>query len=349
MSDDLLVSIISLLPGSEAVRSCVLSRRWEKLWTFTTGTLSIHEPSMRPSNFFTLTLTMPEQQRFLDPNKAKLISWVNRALKEHQAPTIEEFSIRSSVLDSSSASDIDTWLHFAVTKNVQRLHLNFTPTCPSTRVAKWAEKYHFPPLAIRDERSSSAFKSLTQLSLLYIIVDDQQLHHFLSSCPFLTKLVVVASPALVHLRVAGPPSLKLNHLNITCCFNLESMEISAPNLVFFRYSGHAISISLTNFPKLVEAHFGGDYVQTLINHIPDHISYLSPLKALTLMFFRMQNIWIGHEIPELLNLKQLVLMEVFAYDDESLLPLTHLLKAAPFLHRFALTLRITRTFTQSSS
>ncbi|XP_035542826.1 uncharacterized protein LOC109014777, partial [Juglans regia] len=172
------------------------------------------------------------------------------------------------------------------------------------------------------------------LCLTAVEVTGLVLEYILSKCPFLEVLHVKISESLVNLKVAGP-SLKLKRLEILRCEYLENLEISAMNLVSFKYRGPEITkIVLEHVPKLVDLSLACHYACFFVNHSSQFSSCLSQLKTLELdlgveKYFRFPR------FPELTNLRQLKL-RVNARDVETLLHCTSLLKASPYLEKFSL-------------
>lgn len=124
--------------------------------------------------------------------------------------------------------------------------------------------------------------SLTSLCLTAVEVTGLVLEYILSKCPFLEVLYVEISESLVNLKVAGP-SLKLKRLEKLRCVYLENLEISAMNLVSFKYRGPEITkIVLEHVPKLVDLSLACHYACFFVNHSSQFSSCLSQLKTLEL-------------------------------------------------------------------
>ncbi|XP_059658962.1 putative F-box/FBD/LRR-repeat protein At1g66300 [Cornus florida] len=71
-------------------------------------------------------------------------------------------------------------------------------------------------------------------------------------------------------------------LEITYCFNVESIEISAMNLVSFMYFGPKISLPFKTIKEPIERYIRGDYYNYLICNFWEISRHLSQLESLTL-------------------------------------------------------------------
>nr|POE48561.1 hypothetical protein CFP56_49855 [Quercus suber] len=145
-------------------------------------------------------------------------------------------------------------------------------------------------------------------------------------------LHVESSASLVNLKPSRP-LLKLKHLEILRCVFLKEIEISAVNLVSFKYFGLKIRLHLGDVPSLVDVSVEGLYASYFVQKCCPISSYLSQLQTIVL------DVYVERfpKFPELRNLRQLTLI-VSSYLASSLLCCTSMLKAPPFLHKFTLEL-----------
>ncbi|KAG8380809.1 hypothetical protein BUALT_Bualt06G0055100 [Buddleja alternifolia] len=183
---------------------------------------------------------------------------------------------------------------------------------------------------------STGLKYLKALSLKCVNVSEEALEFFLSSCSVLQYLSIHGSGDLVNVKVSGS-SLMLKYLEIVFCLGIETIEISNVNLVSFSYLGPAINLIISNVPMLDEISIGEGY-SGLENNVFGQLSCcLYQLEILTLDIYRPEENIKIYVFPVLPNLKQLIL-KVGAWDDDSLLEFTSLIKACPKLNRFVLQL-----------
>ena len=98
---------------------------------------------------------------------------------------------------------------------------------------------------------------IISLCLSYVEVTGEVVGFVLSNCPLIEVLHVKASASLVNLEYSVP-LLKLQHLEVLRCFFLKKIEISAINLVSFKYYGRRkLSVRLGDLPNLVEVSVKG--------------------------------------------------------------------------------------------
>ncbi|OMP05504.1 hypothetical protein COLO4_08802 [Corchorus olitorius] len=340
LSDDILVSILSYLTIKGATRTCVLSRRWEKLWTFRTnlvfdGTETLYsiEDDIQYESFC-------EFERF------QFIGLVNKVVESHKGQILDEFRICFD-LGYRHSSMIDHWIHFAARSKVKRLELNFTQDWYSFKLP-----YIFPNLTHDSlnfhqmgKLGPDSFSSLTSLCLNSLHSDSQSIEYFLSNCPSLEELCLHGVPHLENLKVYGS---SLKHLKIICCLVLDNLEISATSLVSFMYYGFmGTNMSFKSLPSLVESYIGGFYCNDLKYMFSQLFSgCLSKLTKLTWTLFSgclskltkltLDCEWMQLDFPEnypqLINLKQLEL-KVTEYKYQSILPCLELIEACPMLSR----------------
>ncbi|XP_059657263.1 F-box/LRR-repeat protein At3g59200-like isoform X1 [Cornus florida] len=327
LPDVILVSILSLLTMKEAGRSSLLSKRWRYVWTYITD-LNFDASHI----IYGLEL----EDKELEEGRPFYLSWVNQVLNSFNGPCIDQFRVQFD-LDKTCRFDIDNWVNFAIEKRVKRLDLDlFQP-------GRTTEGYNFPDTdRITNHLHSLSLgftrcNSLTNLLLKDVNVTGQVLEDFLTNCPFLEQLSVANSECLVNLKVH---SLKLKRLEITYCDNVESIEISAMNLVSFNYSGPKISQPFKNVNELVELNIGGDYYDYLIYNFFEISSYLSHLESLTLTMTSVENGIKFAKFPVFDKLKQLELKIYVTSEYQSLLVFALLIEACPFLNKFVLQLEL---------
>ncbi|KAJ4709471.1 Fbd-associated f-box protein [Melia azedarach] len=263
LPDDILVNIISRLTLKEAARTSVLSSRWKYLWTFTS---SLKFDPGRSILRYTLGMNPSEEER------SKYINWVNKVLESHRG-SINEFKVIFDLGDAH-ASSITNWIYTAISKRVQSLALYFIHLGPT---------YTFPQECCNILKNQCGIKSLRYLCFYGVNVTGEILEFFIYNCP-LDGLYVVWSSTLSSLKVVGS-STQLKYLGINYCRNLKEVKISAPNLLFFDYTGPKIKLHVENVPQLFDVTIGGSDRVEPGQVISPIVSYFPQLKNLDLRFY----------------------------------------------------------------
>ena len=252
----------------EAIRTSVLSHRWECLWSFT-DTLDFDDPDTMQE--------IDDRKKKLKTERKKFVKRVNRILGLHQASTINKFRVCFE-LGKNSTRYIDSWLDFAISKRVKRLELDFTPLESMRHYYTFS---HEQLTRIISKIGVHCINFLTSLTLKYVNVTGELLEHCLSICPVLEKLHVARCQSLVRLKISGP-SLQLKYLHIINCSQIESIDIFAPNLESFGFVGPRIELYVNYAPCLLDVLIGATYL-VRINYLFCPLSnYLSQLQRLTL-------------------------------------------------------------------
>ncbi|KAH0730391.1 hypothetical protein KY289_001579 [Solanum tuberosum] len=239
LPDSLLLQILSLLPTEEAVTTCILSKRWQCLWT------SLDTFSFSPRCFWRRNNGFP--------------SFVDYVLSHSNASKITKFEIDCSRMYNYK-SQINQWLTFAVEKNVQHVALYSHPpyilpltffTCSSLITL------HLVKSSLVSD-SVIAWKSLKTIKLEEMEVGDAEIKNLLSGCP--------ALETIVFNRVGGFRRLEINSLKVKS-LKLEgywvnyagkrdgSFEICVPYLQHLELSHdfHDFKCSLVDVSSVVNA------------------------------------------------------------------------------------------------
>ncbi|CAA0836605.1 Unknown protein [Striga hermonthica] len=333
LTDDILVSILSRVKLKEAAVTSILSRRWRYVWT--------HLARFNFNGNKMLDKTAANR-KLKSSERPKYINWVNRVVRQHKGEIVDSVRICFD-LDKSSKCALDNWVKFAISKGVQRLELDLLENSETLRQPM--RNYTFPYKQLCKKMSMKNVMRpnfgqmkccLKALSLKCVTVSEEAFDCILSECPLLKYLSIHGSGDLVNVKVCRP-SLMLKHLEIVFCLGIETIEISNVNLVSFSYLGPGIDLVINNVPMLDEISIGEGY-SGLENNVFGQLSCcLYQLEVLTLEIYRPEeNIKIS-AFPELPKLKKLIL-KVGAWNDDSLLEFTSLVKACPNLNRFVLQL-----------
>ncbi|PQQ10357.1 F-box/LRR-repeat protein [Prunus yedoensis var. nudiflora] len=351
LADEVLVSILTLLPLNEAATTSILSKRWRYLCRYVLASTMTLNFDAEKTLCSLIDLNREEREQKI----SRYVDWVNSVVEQHTWPNIEQFRI-SFDLDNSFSSSINKWIQFALKKRVQILELDFSEDGIHHRQKSC---YNFPHELLGINRGSTStavcceipslnpcvylgLKSIRVLHFNFVDVAEEVIECFLSNCPVLERLSVFHSPNLINLRVVGP-SIALKYLVIRRCNSLESIEICDANLVSLSYVGNEISLLLRNVPLLVEVSISEDcicnnFIEVAFTQLSCCLSQLEILKLTDqIVPYKRDRIF-----PILANLKHLEI--IFEEDNVcGLLQLTSFFRASPCLHRLVLYLQMDYT------
>ncbi|PPS09564.1 hypothetical protein GOBAR_AA11074 [Gossypium barbadense] len=335
LPDDVLMGILSFLPPEEAVlKTSFLSHRWKQLW------------ESLPVSGFNFRVPMPvccrgghvKNLKDLRDGKyitvedmkrecSKFVEWVNNVMISHQGSTIDELRVRF-YLDKDSQRYIDKWIEIAMRKQVKKLELDF----PSLLHRPSNAYYPFP------QECFPGIEFLTSLCLVNVGVSDEAMEFVLSNYPMLETLHLRNSPLLIHPKVSGS-SLRLKHLNISHSESIQTIEISAPNLVSFEYHKlRKVPFHIWYAPKLSELDYSNWLDFNIAYLVSQLYNYLPQLVTLRLSLFLMDL----PRFPKFTSLRNLTC--ITARIDNRLLLLKSLIQASPFLHKFKLLIKDHKEF-----
>ncbi|KAL8043393.1 hypothetical protein ABFX02_09G117000 [Erythranthe guttata] len=333
LPEDILIHIMSRMSIKDAVRTSVLSRRWRYLWMYISQKLEFDD---RYDRNITLLDDADERSGIVIKRK-KFKTWVKHILKLHRGQRVDSLVIRFTNLRLRYlSSDIDSWIYFAVEKEVKLFELNLSVE------DGFHCSYKFPNIDKLRSREvkvkSPVFGSLRSLRLVDVDIEDEVVKYLLASCPCVEYLCIRASNTTKNLEVVDPlPNLK--ELEISDCCNLESLDISANNLVSCTYQGKKIRSPFKKTPNLTELTLGGEFCHSFIFEPNKHSSYSAQLVKLVLNLKTMapERTNVPCDLPQLDSLKRLELNTV-TKTDESFLFFLSLIKASPNLHEFKIKL-----------
>lgn len=351
LPDEILVSVLSLLPLKEAQATCVLSKRWHCVWA------SLMALNFDTNKRLSCLKGLKPKARDLELIH-RYVGWVNSVVEQHKGPRIDQFRV-SYFLNEKFSSSIDKWIEFALRKGVQMLELNLleyayyctirpgyafphkllglnVEESSSSRKEESARKHLCPDSPSHQPCVCVGFKSLRVLTLECVDISGEVLAYFLRSCPVMERVSVYGSSKLVNLRVVSP-SFALKYLVIQRCSNIESIEIVDAHIVSFAYDGgEKIRLRLENVPLLVEVsiqehreYYSFLSMDVLFASLSSYISQLEILKMNNTILYCKEY----YVVPMLPNLKYLGLS---FKDDEALMQLALFLKASPYLQRLVI-------------
>ncbi|XP_024200141.1 F-box/LRR-repeat protein At3g03360 [Rosa chinensis] len=244
LPDEILVSILSLLPLKEAQATSVLSKRWRRVWASIITLNFDCAPTISSFIWSYISSKSYNLKSEVEAEISRFVPWINSVVEQHNVPCIEHFRVCSH-LNQEFASSIDKWVQFAMEKGVRTLELDFSVwgcVPPMYTFPHYLLKHlcddHIP---IQGPCACIGLKSLKVLNFNCVNVAGEVLEYFLSNCTVLEQLLVCESPSLIDLRVVGS-SVALKYLLVQDCSNIKSIEIYDAKLISFIYKGEPESI-----------------------------------------------------------------------------------------------------------
>lgn len=264
LPDELLCSILSEMPIKEAVRSCILSKRWRYLHT------------QLPKLIIAPDLFMVKQ--YPDPLSIRKVEDVISHILLSHSSDVETFDLSTyskSFLWRFQSENVWKWIQLVASKKIQCLSLrNFPqerilpPTlfCCNTLTRLELSNYiisTIPP-------SFGGFQHLITCELLNVKFKDDSLDRLISLCPQLENLCI--------LNYFGPRTINISASKITTlCVSLHTrraeLYISCPSLISlellstnYYYIKH-LSVNGLLFQELssavwcLEMHGGGNLIE----------------------------------------------------------------------------------------
>ncbi|PIA64222.1 hypothetical protein AQUCO_00100007v1, partial [Aquilegia coerulea] len=254
LSDSILVQILSFLPMEDAVKTGILSKRWDHLWT-KVRSLYFNGPLSRKRT-----------------GQEKFISFVNHTLSLVDGDKIEEFSLDfnqspSEVMKGEEETemrmfdlDIDRWIRCAARRKVEVLHLNFSynpSDGPPVGVPYKLPAHLFNNDSIEELMFCFCsinpirpiqWNNLKSLFLYNIQLDDVLIQNILSGTPLLEILRLSECNGMRILNVTSP---NLKSLAL-CLKSGPCLELSAPFVETLEISGDIEQYRLMNVSSLVD-------------------------------------------------------------------------------------------------
>ncbi|CAK8572998.1 unnamed protein product [Lathyrus sativus] len=315
LPESLLLAIVSFLPFKEAAaRTCILNKKWLKIWQSGTD-INFDE------NFFVDSTSDEIKQA----QRKVFIDFITNWIAHFTERNINKFSLKISNPQSCS-NTIESCVEFAAQRRVKDLTLDFSgkknfnnnnnnALFPMpTQVYQLSSSLETLKLISCgfDVPDSLNFNALRDLSLRWIDVKIETLKTLLSNCKTIQSLSLEKCRGLQHFDLGYVP-ISLRSLVVNKCeIELDYLSFNAPILEYFKYSGlvftsdiNASDIEEVEIDFALESRFndcGNELCKILLD--------FSAAKILKLCSYLLQVIPSGDEpvgIQEDLNVKHLIL------------------------------------------
>nr|XP_023899009.1 F-box/FBD/LRR-repeat protein At5g56420-like isoform X1 [Quercus suber]XP_023899010.1 F-box/FBD/LRR-repeat protein At5g56420-like isoform X1 [Quercus suber]XP_023899011.1 F-box/FBD/LRR-repeat protein At5g56420-like isoform X1 [Quercus suber] len=294
LPEEILRYILSLLPTKDAIRTSVLCKRWEYLWT------SI--PNLDFNGF-----ELAKRKQFMN--------FVERVLLLRDSSDTKKFTLYCHVL--RDASHVSAWISAAVRRNVQQLYIrlyNFRepfslPHSLFTCMTLTELQLEMP--CILKLPPTICFTNLKTLSLSRVtFAKEHSTEKLFSGLPVLEdlelencnwvnlKVVSISAPKLLSIRIDEDSE---NQNDENGC----KVMISGVSLRYFGYLGEFYNeYHVHNSPSLVEASvfasWFGERKRKMAHHMYMLLTGFSSVKKLTLAFCAVELLTYAVEVVELL-------------------------------------------------
>ncbi|KAL6595110.1 hypothetical protein ACP70R_048213 [Stipagrostis hirtigluma subsp. patula] len=324
LPDGLLHAVLSFLPAPQVVRTCVLSRRWRRLWR-SAPRVNVDE--------LNLGITVPCSRGDLEARWGRFEDFADNLLLFHDSTSsLGEFRYSSHLYNPRQ---VDRWV---------RRGIEYCPAVLEIQTYSFSDhrRFKLPPVA------ASSLHRLKTLRLSNVNLGCNFTDLLCSGCPFLEDLEFCCCDFYGNcsqgITIASPT---LNKLVMNCCKDNTShpLVITAPSLVYLRlhFGCYKNGISLHKMDSLVTASIYTDENQTFTEkNQRELLGSLFNLTGLELLGFETEVMMLSDKpdkCPIFCNMRTLYLYGCFLdeYDlNEKLEALECFLHNAPFLEKLTL-------------
>ncbi|KAK6160748.1 hypothetical protein DH2020_004129 [Rehmannia glutinosa] len=330
LPDDILISIISRLTLREATITSILSTRWRHLYTNITRL--VFPPFEEQRSLCVEYLQQVEEKTFPD-----YIKMIDRILDSHNSShSLKEFRI---CIPDFKGANIERWLEFALTRAVEIVDIRMTYYLNAEH---WPYAFLLSTLITNKNGNLPSFKSLKELRLCNLDVDDGEIEILVSNFTLLECLSIERCRKLRNVSVVGHNSmLKLKHLDICSCGYVESVHVAnLMNLVSLRCCRLRFTyvVLLDNVPNLVKFNTCDQSRNTfdlVLSRFPSYIldQLLHLQLEITTLYIR--DIMAAYMVPKLVNVRHLELQYNMGFPQT--FKLVPLIEACPLLEKLEVT------------
>ncbi|XP_017702325.2 F-box protein At5g03100-like isoform X1 [Phoenix dactylifera] len=250
LPDTLLHNILSRMPTKMAVRTSALARRWRHLWK-AVPVLDLDEGIWE----YLKRKKYPNGEDRVDLMTRDYVRFVDQFLRQHNGPVIRTLKIRVAV--DGRRSLVKRWIRTALEKQVEELHFGF----------QGEERFELPSYMLNSRsmtslrlsfcwmRNSLSFRRLPNLRILYlkwVAIGDAQFPKILRECRHLESMHLDGCLLIDNIKIITlNPAFK--NFTASKCDILSCIEIDAPHLRSFHYTGHQINFYMKDITMLRDA------------------------------------------------------------------------------------------------
>ncbi|KAG5516776.1 hypothetical protein RHGRI_037502 [Rhododendron griersonianum] len=223
LHDSVLLHILSFLPTEDVVRTGLLAKRWQYLWT----------------NISTLAFKTKE----IDLNGIhKFVAFVNRVLILCRCSNLKKFVLDFCFFRPEYFPEMDAnlWIQFATQHNVEDLYLHnqgfpLVHRLPQILFTNSSLRIFSASNCVIVPGGEISWRSLKSLTMDDVVVSDGVIEKILTSCPILEflKLSMFSGPSRLSINSASLENVVIQH----SMSDQYVLEISAPKLLMLELMG----------------------------------------------------------------------------------------------------------------
>ncbi|XP_078149080.1 F-box protein At4g09920-like [Carex rostrata] len=257
LSNEILQSILCLVPLKYAIRTSTLSKRWIHLWQF---------------NLVSSTSLQFGEDFSCNQSPKQFVATLDRYLQLHGNRKLDKFGILFSPIENFFPK-LENWVRTVLAKGVKELDIDLSlGVLNYDRITYMDDRMPFvmtnslfngnslTHLSLSECNFTEPFDStnlvgLNSLSLDHVNLTDGMLTNILENCVSLESICLKSCDYLEMVEFVGD-ELKLQKLLMVDCRGVCSMEISAPKLESFMYYGSiTFDHDFSNVSKVTDAYF----------------------------------------------------------------------------------------------
>lgn len=221
----------------------------------------------------------------------KLANGIHHILENHSGTGVKTFKLQVRPYgDIITANDLDNWLQAAIKSGIIELaldlpqHLKFNFSCSLiSSAATSLQSFSLTYCSFHPKLTIGYLRNLKNVCLTLVHITEEELGCFFSCTIFLEKLEVKHCDDITCLKL--PYYLQqLSALRVFLCRRLQMIEINAPKVSTFLFSGPLIKISISNSSQLKSVTMNGQCYSSMFQYALTKLhSIASNLQTLNLV------------------------------------------------------------------
>ncbi|XP_074284844.1 putative F-box protein At1g49610 [Silene latifolia] len=356
LPDTILIHILSFLPTLDSVRTMLL-KPFGTLWTllpsldFDDSIFDIWY-NTSPDNLMASEDVADDYDGCSTLNRAFFI-FVQNVLVRHRLPKITRFRVSIGdtfyycIQQGNLSHELDSWIDFALKKNVEILEFNVGMVEPDEPQYKLpytefvSDSITELKLEILDIKLVTHFQMglLRVMRLIFVEISNSVIHSIIQGCPLLKELEINDCFVWEQLIIDAPNNVEKLILDISICYDV-GIIVNCPNLRSFWFTGTVNCMELQDLSSLVDVRFKlsspnmefkeFDQFMTVLNSVLGAKIVSFSCEFVTVLFYCMEK-----HLPQLsMNWKR---VELSMWLTEKHIPgLCRMLRSSPYLEELVI-------------